>query len=71
MKGIKDKYLQNMDIVTTDIEIMRGGDYRQADSSGFLDLVKPTKHIDTKYRYVQQMTVQAANALVTAVSSLQ
>ena len=78
VKGIKDKYLQNTDIVTTDIEIMRGGDYRQADRvnvvsqvTGFLDLVKATKHIDIKYKYVQQMTVQTANAPATEMSSLE
>ena len=74
--GTEDKYLQDTDFVTTDIEIMRGGDYRQADSvmsrvSGFLDLVKPTKHIDTKYRCVQQMIVQAANAPVTEMSRIE
>ena len=90
VKWVNARYLQGIDIVNTDIEIMRGGDCRQADESlqsttnairsdsvnavsqvpGFLNLVEPTKHVDTKYRYVQQMTVQAVNALLTAGSSL-
>ena len=74
--GTENRYLQDTDFVTTDIEIMRGGDYRQADSvmsrvSGFLDLVKPTKHIDTKYKCVQQIVIQVANALATEMSRIE
>ena len=73
MTGTEDEYLQDTDFVPTDIEIMRGGDYRQVDSvmsrvSGFLDLEQSTKHIDTKYKCVQQIIIQIANALATEMS---